>query len=209
MVKYDDIFAFYLLTQTYFYLKFDSSFVFVKLLIYFYPFLVFFAVVLHVYFCVCLNMLHNLSSMKTNWISFPYYTCNLRVCKRVEWLLFKRVKSVKTTLTKWKLLIKRVKIIPKWVKITPKRVKITPIEWISLFGEAHRGTALLFRAVPLCAPLKEIHSIGVIFTLFRVIFTHFGMIFTRFESDFHSVRVFLTFFTLLKSNHFTLFTLRE
>ena len=64
-------------------------------------------------------------------------------------------------------------------------------------------TALLFRAVPLCAPLKsEIHSIGVIFT-------HFGMIFTRFESDFHSVRVFLTLFTLLESNHFTLFTLKE
>ena len=35
------------------------------------------------------------------------------------------------------------------------------------------------------------------------------MIFTRFESDFHSVRVVLTLFTLLKSNHFTLFTLRE
>ena len=79
--------------------------------------------------------------------------------------------------------LKRVKIIPKWVKITPKRVKITPI--------------------------GEIHSIGVIFTLFGVIFTHFRMIFTRFESDFHSVRVFLTLFTLLKSNHFTLFTLRE
>ena len=60
--------------------------------------------------------------------------------------------NVKTTLTEWKLLLKRVKIIPKWVKITPKRVKITPIEWISLFGEAHIGTALLFRAVPLCAP---------------------------------------------------------
>ena len=39
-----------------------------------------------------------------------------------------------------------------------------------------------------------------------LIFTHFGMIFTRFESDFLSVRVFLTLFTLLKSNHFTLFT---
>ena len=37
----------------------------------------------------------------------------------------------------------------------------------------------------------------------------FRMIFTRFESDFHSVRVVLTLFTLLKSNHFTLFTLRE
>ena len=115
------------------------------------------------------------------------------------------MKSVKTTLTEWKLLLKRVKIIPKWVKITP-------IEWISLFGEAHRGTALLFRAVPLWAsPKSEIHSIGVIFTLFGVIFTHFGMIFTHYESDFHSVRVFLTLtlFTLLKSNHFTLFTLRE
>ena len=56
----------------------------------------------------------------------------------MKWLLFKRVKSVKTTLTEWKLLLKRVKIIPKWVKITPKRMKITPIEWISLFGEAHK-----------------------------------------------------------------------
>ena len=35
------------------------------------------------------------------------------------------------------------------------------------------------------------------------------MIFTCFESDFHSVRVVFTLFTLLKSNHFTLFTLRE
>ena len=35
------------------------------------------------------------------------------------------------------------------------------------------------------------------------------MIFTHFESDFHSIRVVLTLFTLLKSNHFTLFTLRE
>ena len=72
--------------------------------------------------------------------------------KRVKWLLFNRVKSVRNTLTEWKWLSKRVKIIPKWVTITPKRVKITPIEWISLLGEAHRGTALLFRAVPLCAP---------------------------------------------------------
>ena len=64
------------------------------------------------------------------------------------------MKSVKTTVTEWKLLLKRVKIIPKWVKITPKRVKITPMEWISLFGEAHRGTALLFSAVPLWAPPK-------------------------------------------------------
>ena len=42
-----------------------------------------------------------------------------------------------------------------------------------------------------------------------MIFTSFGMIFTHFESDFHSVRVVLALFTLLKSNHFTLFTLRE
>ena len=58
-------------------------------------------------------------------------------------------------------------------------------------------------------PQKVKFTIGVIFTLFGVIFTHFVMIFTPFESDFHSVRVFLTLFTLLKSNHFTLFTLRE
>ena len=42
-----------------------------------------------------------------------------------------------------------------------------------------------------------------------MIFTRSGIIFTRFESDFHSVRVVLTFFTLLKSNHCTLFTLRD
>ena len=125
--------------------------------------------------------------------------------KRAKCLLFNRVKSVRNTLTEWKSLSKRVKIILKWVKITPKRVKTTPIEWISLFGEAHRGTALLFRAVPLWAsPKSEIHSIGVIYTLFGVIFTHFGMIFTRFKNNFHSVRVVFTLFTLLKSNHFTL-----
>ena len=68
----------------------------------------------------------------------------------------------------------------------------------------------MFRAVPLLAsPKGEIDSFGVIFTLFGVIFTHFGMIFTRFKSDFHSVRVFLSIFTVLKSNHFTFFTLRE
>ena len=54
--------------------------------------------------------------------------------KRVKWLLFKRVKSVKHTLIEWKSPSKRVKIIPKRVKIVPKRVKITPKEWISLFG---------------------------------------------------------------------------
>ena len=125
--------------------------------------------------------------------------------KRLKCLLFNRVKSVWNTLTEWKSLSKWVKIIPKRVKITPKRVKITPIEWISLYGEAHRGTARNKRAVPLWAPPKsEIHSIGMIFTLFGVIFTHFGMIFTRFKSNFHSVRVIFTLFTLLKSNHFTL-----
>ena len=35
------------------------------------------------------------------------------------------------------------------------------------------------------------------------------MIFTLFEGDFHSIRVVFTLSTLLKSNHFTLFTLRE
>ena len=125
--------------------------------------------------------------------------------KRVKLLLFKRVKSIRNTLTEWKSLSKRVKIILKWVKITPKRVKITPIELISLFGEVHRGTAWNKRAVPLWAsPKSEIHSIGVIFTLFGVIFTQFGMIFTRFKSNFHSVRVVFTLYTLLKSNHFTL-----
>ena len=50
--------------------------------------------------------------------------------KRVKWLLFKRVKSVRTTLIEWKSL-------SKWVKIIPKRVRITPKEWLSLFGGAH------------------------------------------------------------------------
>ena len=131
-----------------------------------------------------------------------YYSLNV---KRVKWLLFHGVKSVRNTLTEWKSLYKRVKFIPKWVKITPKRVKITPIERISLSGGAHRGTARNKRAVPLWAsPKSEIHSIGVIFTLFGVIFTHFGMIFTHFKSNFHSVRVVFTLFTLLKSNRFTL-----
>ena len=133
------------------------------------------------------------------------YSLNMLNVKRVKWLLFNRVKSVRNTLKKWKSLSKRVKIIPKWVKITPKRVKITPIEWISHFGGAHRGTARNIRAVALWAsPKSEIHSFGVIFTLFGVIFTHFGMIFTRFKSDFHSVRVVFTLFTLSKSNRFTL-----
>ena len=41
-----------------------------------------------------------------------------------------------------------------------------------------------------------------------VIIIRFGMIFTCFGSDFHSVGVDFTIFTFLKSNHFTLFTLR-
>ena len=45
-------------------------------------------------------------------------------------------------------------------------------------------------------------------SLFGVIFTHFGMIFIRFKSNFHSVRVVSTLFTLLKSNHFTLLHFR-
>ena len=128
----------------------------------------------------------------------------------MKWLLFKRVESVKTTLIEWKSPSKRVKITPKGVKIAPKRVQITPKEWITLLGEARWGTAILFRAVPLWAPPRsEIHSFGVIFTLFGAIFTPFGMIFTLFEGDFHSIRVVFTLSTLLKSNHFTLFTLRE
>ena len=131
-----------------------------------------------------------------------HYICEIKYSlnvKRVKWLLFNRLKSVRNTLTEWKSILKRVKIIPKWVNIPPKRVKITPIEWISLYkGGAHRGTARNKRALPLWAsPKSEIHSIGVIFTLFGVIFTHFGMIFTRFESDFYSVRVFFTLFILL------------
>ena len=82
--------------------------------------------------------------------------------KRVKWLLFKRVKSVRTTLTEWKSLSKRVKIIPKRVKIThqksdfhfwweltegqlfcfelslyelPQEVKVTLLEWFSLSSE--------------------------------------------------------------------------
>ena len=53
------------------------------------------------------------------------------------------------------------------------------------------------------------HSFGVIFTLFGAIFTRFGMILTLFEGDFHSIRVVFMLSTLLKSNHFTLFKLRE
>ena len=49
----------------------------------------------------------------------------------------------------------------------------------------------------------------MIFTLFGAIFTRFGMIFTLFEGDFHLIRVVFTLSTLLKSNHVTLFTLRE
>ena len=128
----------------------------------------------------------------------------------MKWLLFKRVKSVKTTLTGWKSLSKRVKIPLKTsenhseVSENHSKKSANHSNRVNFtFWEAHRGTALLFRAVPLWAsPKSEIHSIGVIFT-------HFGMIFTRFERDFHSVRVFLTLFTLWKSNHFTLFTLRQ
>ena len=79
----------------------------------------------------------------------PGHLLALTLVKRVKWLLFKRVESVKTTLIEWKSPSKGVKIIPKRVKIAPKRVKITPKEWISLLGEARWGTALLFRAVPL------------------------------------------------------------
>ena len=150
-----------------------------------------------------------ITTSETSFVKGDTYSLNV---KRVKWLLFKRGTSVRTTLTEWKSLSKRLKVIPKRVKITLKRVRITPKEWLSLLGGAHWGTALLFRhvrAVPQGAPPKsESHFFGVILTLFGVIFTRFGMIFTRFESDFHSVRVVLTLFILLKSNHFTRFTLR-
>ena len=63
------------------------------------------------------------------WYHLWYISLNV---KRVKWLLFNRVKSVRNTLTEWKSLSKRVKIIPKWVKITPKK------EWKSLqYSEFH------------------------------------------------------------------------
>ena len=68
-------------------------------------------------------------------VTVKVYSLNV---KRVKWLLFKRVESVKTTLIEWKSPSKRVKIIPKRVKIAPKRVKITPKEWILLL----RGSSL-------------------------------------------------------------------
>ena len=127
---------------------------------------------------------------------FKNYSLNV---KRVKWLLFNRVKSVRNTLTEWKSLSKRVKIIPKWVKITPKksenhsnRVNFT---FLGKLTEGPLETNEL--------SLSELPQ-KVKFTLFGVIFTHFGMIFTRFKSNFHSVRVVFTLFTLLKSNHFPL-----
>ena len=114
--------------------------------------------------------------------------------KRVKWLLFNRVKSVRSTLTEWKSLSKRVKIIPKWVKITPKRVKITHRVNFTFWGSAQRDSSKQKSCPSVSSPQNEIHSIGVIFTLFGVISTHFGMIFTRFKSNLHSVRVvFYTF----------------
>ena len=74
----------------------------------------------------------------------------------------------------------------------------------TFWGSSQRDSSFVSSCPSVRSPLK-----WVIFTPFGVIFTHFGMIFTRFESDFHSVRVFLTLLNLLKSNHFTLFTLRE
>ena len=70
----------------------------------------------------------------------------------------------------------------------------------TFWGSSQRDSSFISSCPSVRSPLKW-NSLYVIFTLFGVIFTHFGMIFTRFESDFHSVRVFLTIFTLLKSNH--------
>ena len=98
------------------------------------------------------------------WLATQVSYISLNV-KRVKWLLFKRVESVKTTLIEWKSPSKRVKIIPK--------------EWISLLGGAHRKTARKERAVPQRASPKKWFSLS-----FGAIFTRFGMIFTLFEGDF-------------------------
>ena len=90
-----------------------------------------------------------------------------------------------------------------------KESENNPKEWISLLGGAHRGTARNERAVPQRASPKKWNSLFWIFTLFGAIFTRFGTIFTLFEGDFHLIRVVFMLSTLLKSNHFTLFTLRE
>ena len=58
-----------------------------------------------------------MSILQKGCITSHGYSLNV---KRVKWLLFKRVESVKTTLIEWKSPSKRVKIIPKRVKITPK-----------------------------------------------------------------------------------------
>ena len=55
----------------------------------------------------------------------------------MKWLLFNRVKSVRSenhSQNEWK------SFRSEW-KSLQKRVKITSKEWISLFGEVHRGTA--------------------------------------------------------------------
>ena len=69
-----------------------------------------------------------------------------------------------------------------------KRVNFTSL------GELIEGRLetkeLSLRELP---PRSEIHSFGVIFTLFGAIFTRFGMIFALFEGDFHSIRVVFMF----------------
>ena len=78
----------------------------------------------------------------------------------------------------------------------------------TFWGSSQRDTSFVLSCPSVRSPLNwnslywsDFHSFWSDF--------HFGMIFTRFESDFHSVRVFLMLFTLLENNHFTHFTLRE
>ena len=136
-----------------------------------------------------------------------YYSLNV---KRMKWLLFKRVESVKTTLIEWKSPSKRMKIIPKRVKIAPKRVKITPKEWISLLGGSSLSDSSFVSSCPSMSSPKKWNSL--FWSDFHSLWSNFHTLwndFTLFEGDFHSIRVVFTLSTLLKSNHFTLFTLRE
>ena len=97
---------------------------------------------------------------KYNWEplapELSLYSLNV---KRVKWLLFKRVESVRTTLIEWKSPSKRVKIIPKRVKITPKRVKITPKEWISLLGGSSLRDSSFVSSCPSMSSPKKWNSL--------------------------------------------------
>ena len=115
--------------------------------------------------------------------------------KRVKWLLFKRAKSViKTTLTKWKFL-------SKWVKSFQS-------EWnFTFWGSSLRDSSFFFPSVNSQKVKSTLSEWCLLFL--EWFFTRFGMIFPHYESNFHSVKVVFSLFTLLRSNHFTLLTLRE